>query len=109
MLVLGIAGTESHRCRDVEQQVRAQVRLLLEVLDRVAVAAREGAPVEQAQVVARTVLAVLGEDHARAAVRAAMDAGAQAFDRVARAHAQVRDALHDLLAEHRWCPRRTAC
>ena len=48
-------------------------------------------------VVAWAVLAMLGENHARAAVRTAMDAGAQAFDRAARAHAQVGDALDDLL------------
>jgi hypothetical protein len=50
-----------------------EVGFLLELLDVVPVAAREDLPVDRREVVAADVLPVLGEFHAEALVRAAME------------------------------------
>ena len=67
--------------KDSPQDRRGDFDYLLEVLDCVAIAARVRPPVEQAQVIARAILAVLGKHDARAAMRALLNARAQPFDR----------------------------
>ncbi len=57
-----------------------EVGLFLELLDVVAIAARVDLPVERGQIVARQVLAVLGELDAEALERAAMQPGQKPFD-----------------------------
>src|SRR5260370_38698752 len=64
-----------HRSADVEQQMAVEVRLLLELLDVVAVSARVDLPVDRGQIVARNVLAVLRGPHPGSPARAAGGAG----------------------------------
>src|SRR5690606_41318312 len=66
------------------EQVRAEVRLLLELLDVEAVRAAVHAPVDVAEVVAGLVHPVLGELDGETAVRRAVYAGEESLDDVAR-------------------------
>ena len=82
VLALGVRRrAEAHRAAQVDEQVAAQVRLVLEPLDVVAVGAGEEPPVEIARVVAGRVRAILAELDREAVVRAAMDAGVETLRR----------------------------
>ena len=76
-------GGEVHRPRRVEHEAQPEVRVGLVLLDVEPVGPAEGPPVEPPQVVAGHVLAVLGELHARAAVRARVPARHVADHRLA--------------------------
>ena len=91
----GARRLESHRAREVEQQVAAQVGLLGVLLDQVAVAARPHLPVQVLERIAGHVRAVLGELDAEAVERRAVHAGDEALDHQARAHVEVREARDD--------------
>ena len=91
----------AHRAADVEHQVAVEVRLLLELLDVVAIAARVDLPVDGGDVVAGNVLAVLGELDAEALERAAVQAGQQPFDDGPRLQLERAEARHDRRVEKR--------
>ena len=80
---------------DVDQDVAVEVRLFLELLDVVPVAAREDLPVDGGQVVAVDVLPVLREFDAEAFEGAAMKPGEKAFDDRARLQLERAQARHD--------------
>ena len=82
------ARAVAHRPAVVDEQVAAQVGLVLELLDVVAVGAGEEPPVEVAEVVAGAVLAVFGELDREAVVGAAVQAAPQPLDHAARAQLQ---------------------
>ena len=67
------AGAVAHRPAVVDQQVAAEVRLVLEFLDEVPVAAGEDPPVDVARIVAPRVLAVLGELDGEAVIGTAVN------------------------------------
>src|SRR5688572_29316592 len=69
-----------HRLALIDDELAAQIRFVLEFLDEVTVGARKDLPVEITQVVTRRVLAVLGEFHREAVIRAAMNAVPKTFD-----------------------------
>ena len=69
-----------HRRAGIEHQHRAEVGLLLELLDVEAVGAAEQLPVHVARFVARLVLPVLGELHRKPAPRRTMQAGQKPLD-----------------------------
>ena len=75
-----IEGAIVHRPAGVQHDVAAQVRLVLEPLDVVAVGAGEEPPVEIAGVVPRRVLAVLAELDREAMVGAAVGALDETLD-----------------------------
>ena len=79
-LLLYVARAIAHRPAGVQHEVAAEVGLVLEPLDVVAVGAREEPPVEVAGVVARGVLAVLAELDREAVVGAAVDALDESLD-----------------------------
>jgi hypothetical protein len=74
----------------------AEVRLVLVLLDLVAVRLGVGLPVDVLQLVAGHVLAVLGELHARAVVRALVHARQHALGQALRAEGQVGEAGEQL-------------
>ena len=79
------AGTlPLHRATDIEQQHGAKIRLFLELFHDPAFGARRDFPVDVAQIVARLIRTVLGEFHAEALARRAMQAGEKAVDQPAR-------------------------
>ena len=94
-----VAGTVSHRARAVDDDVNAQVGLLLKLLDIVALRAPENFPVEVAQIVALDVLAVVGKLDARPLERAGMGARAESLDDVARAEHKRFELAHGFGSE----------
>ena len=86
--LLDVAGAEGHRAAGVDHEAEAEGCVGFRVLDVVTVGAAEGAPIEAAEVVARDVLAILGELDARAAVRADVSARDVALHRFAREQGQ---------------------
>jgi hypothetical protein len=77
-----------HALAGVEQQVRNQVRLFLELLQVILVGPPENLPVEVAKVVARHVLAMFGEFDGEPVKRAAVDPGNVPLDDQPRAKLQ---------------------
>src|SRR5690606_20012943 len=94
-----LARAEVHRRRAVEEQERPPIALVLEALDRGPVGARPGPRVDAARIVAGAVLAVLGEDHARALVRAVVGAHVAAPRAGARTHGERGDAREEARIE----------
>ena len=86
----------AHAGRDVDQQRAAEVGVLLELLDVVAVLLGPDLPVDVPQVVAAGVLAVLAELDRLAEVRAAVHARQEALDDVPGAQVQPGDPLDRL-------------
>jgi len=85
------AGAEGHGGAGVEEEPAPEVGFVLVFFDEMAVGAGEDAPVEVAQVVAGSVLAVFGELGGKAGERTAVEAGADAFHDEARAEFEVAD------------------
>ena len=88
------ARAVAHRAADVEQEVAIEVRLLLELLDVVAIAARVDLPVDRRRSSPGMVLPVLGELDAEALERAAVQARQEPFDdrpRLQLERAEARD------------------
>src|SRR5262249_41751006 len=95
-----------------EHQIAKQVGLILVLLEIDLVAFAEHLPIDIAQVVAGSVLAVLGKFYRESVVRTAMQTGHVAFDDMPRSQAQAlnlsqrlridrRQGLH--AAGPRWC------
>jgi len=94
-----VFGLVVHRLRSVEQDVRAEVRLLLVLLDVEAVGAAVDLPVEEPEVVARRVLAVLGEFDGEPVVRALVESAHESFHDRPRAHIEACDLVQDSRVE----------
>jgi hypothetical protein len=90
-----VAPSVPHRGADVEQDVAIEVRFLLELLHVIAIAPRVHLPVDAGEVVARQILPVLGEFHAEALERAAMQSGKKSFDDGARLQLERPQARDD--------------
>ena len=89
---LGVAArAEAHRPAQVHEQVAAQVGLVLESLDEVAVGAPGELPVEIARIVARRVGPVLGELDREAVIRAAVQPVPEPLDHRARPQLEIAD------------------
>jgi hypothetical protein len=73
-------GGEGHGPALVHQEVAAEVGFVLESFDEVAVTSGEDPPIEVTEVIAGGVFAVLGELDGKPVVRAAVEAGPEAFD-----------------------------
>ena len=86
---------EAHRAAGVEHQAAAQVGVGLELLDEEPVRPAVGPPVQPPQVVARHVLAILGELDARAAVRAGMPPRDAPLHRPPREQRKARQSRQD--------------
>src|ERR1043166_3830001 len=71
---------ERHRPAVVDQQMTAQVGLILELLDVIAVRAGVEAPIKITRVIARGVLTVLGKLDGETVIRTAMESVPEAFD-----------------------------
>src|SRR6185295_14606037 len=84
-----------HRAADVEQHVTVEVRFFFVFLDVVAVGSRVHLPVHRGEIVARHVLAILGELHAESLERTSMQAGQEALDDRARSQLESTQAGHD--------------
>src|SRR6266404_9318278 len=70
----------AHRAAVIDQEVAAQIGLILEFFDVKPIAAGVEAPIEVAQVVARTVLTILGELDGKAVVGAAVQSVPETFN-----------------------------
>ena len=94
-LVVDLRGQRAgigHRPGCVQQDSGPEVRLFLVLLDIVAVALAEHAPVEAANVVTRNILAMLGKFDAGPLVRALVAARDEPLDNTASQQFQTRDA-----------------
>ena len=89
------ARAVAHRRADVEQQVRAEVRLLLVLLHVIPVGPRVHLPVDRGEIVARQVLPVLRELHAEPLQRAAVQPRQEALDDGARLELEAADPRDD--------------
>ncbi len=87
----GFAG-EAHRAAVVHEQVGAQVRLVLEFLDKIAVGAAHEFPIEPARIIARRVRPVLAELDREAVIRRAMQPVSKPLDHRPRPQLQIADA-----------------
>src|SRR5207245_2315276 len=83
--------TVSHRTAIIDQQMTAQVGLVLEFLDEVTVRAGKEPPVEIARIVAGRVLAVLGELDGEPVIGAAMAPVPESFHHDTGAQFQIPD------------------
>src|SRR6266498_2846917 len=84
----GGRGRIIHRARSIDDDVRAEVRLLFELLDVVAIGAAEELPVDIADGIAGQIGTVLGELHREAMIGRFMQSGDEALDD------KSRDKLH---------------
>ena len=87
-----VAGAVAHRLAGVDEQPRDEVRLLLVLLEVVALGAAVDLPVDVLDVVAGGVLAVLGELDGEPVPRAAVPAGEVALDDLPGLQLQAVDA-----------------
>ncbi len=71
---------EAHRAAVIHDELAAQVRLVLELLDESAVTARQHLPVDVARIIALDVGAIFGELDREAVVRTAVHAFPEALD-----------------------------
>ena len=94
-------GAVAHGLAAIEQQVRHEVRLLLVLLDVVAVAAPEHLPIEMPRVVAGDVFAVLRKLDRKSAERRLVRTGHVALDNRARLEAEILGLLDRLGIEQR--------
>ena len=78
-----------------------EIGLLLELLDVVAIAARVDLPVDRGEIVARHVLAILGELDAEALERAAVQTGEEALDDRARLELERAETRDDRRVQKR--------
>ena len=79
---------ERHALGRVEQNIGADIRLLLIAADDVAVGARIDSPVNAVRRIAARVFAVVGELHGRTMMRRAVQSLQRALDRPPHGHAQ---------------------
>jgi len=86
-----VEGAVLHGTGTIEEQVAAEVGLVLELLDVMAVGPGEDPPVEMARVIAGGVLAILGEFDGEAVIGAAMEAGPESLDDGAGAQFEAAD------------------
>ena len=97
VLDLGDAGrAKTHRAAGVEHEAAAQIGVGLELLDVEPIRPAVGPPVEPPQIVARDVLAILGELDARAAMRAGMPPRNAPLHRPAREQRNTRQPRQHL-------------
>ena len=89
------AAREPHRLRDVEQNREVRVGVGFVLLDVEAVGAREQAPVDAPDVVARHVAAVLGEVDRRAEIRRTVQAVDEPVDDRSREQIEAADPRED--------------
>jgi hypothetical protein len=86
-----VEGAVLHGAGTVEEQVAAEVGLVLELLDVMAVGPGEDPPVEMARVIAGGVLPILGEFDGEAVIGAAMESGPESLDHGAGAEFEAAD------------------
>src|SRR2546423_1186258 len=84
-----------HRRRAVDEDGEVRVRVRLELLHEMPVAAREQLPIDAPDVVAGHVRAMLGEIHRRAEVRRTVQAVDDALDDDARHKPEIADSRQD--------------
>src|SRR5882762_5801822 len=89
----------AHRGACVDEQRRAEVRLLLVLLQVFAIRFREHLPVQVAERIAGHVLAVLGELDAEAVVRTLVESGQKAIHDETRAEIETRELRYEVRVE----------